>query len=381
MKDLTAGEECSLASKVFNYFSDKAIPASFVASCLGVAISKGTNGTAVVRLSTGDWSAPCAFALYSSQTEIDPNQETVILFMSERSIIGLIKNERVILNQTHSFLPGPLSNENAQIEMTDMYVYVRFNAGMSGWQIGEDSVRHGRWHGRGGITWFDVLTNKISVDRSSVGNGLYLVLNLLAGRSKHKIAVKNFVETSKMVGPRPSDVQESTGIQKYQPQQYIQPTNTAPTLNMYQPQQQLAVQLTPQQIMQRQMSTQYQQPQQQQVVNTQLSYNQQQYQNSQFNNNPYQQSYQQQPQQFNNANSQLSQFNNTSQTQFNQLQQSSGMTPQQQHLYAMQQQQPPLQQQHTPQMYSHVQNPYVAQQQPQQQQSGAGMYQSPYGYQ
>jgi hypothetical protein len=37
-------------------------------------------------------------------------------------------------------------------------------AGMSGWQIGEDKARHNRWHGNvGGVTWFDVLTNKITV--------------------------------------------------------------------------------------------------------------------------------------------------------------------------------------------------------------------------
>ena len=48
---------------------------------------------------------------------------------------------------------------------------------MVGWEVSEDTSRHSKWHGKN-ATWFDVLTNKISVDRSSVGNALYLVLNL-----------------------------------------------------------------------------------------------------------------------------------------------------------------------------------------------------------
>jgi hypothetical protein len=43
--------------------------------------------------------------------------------------------------------------------------------------VQEDVDRHKRWHGNDS-TWFDVLTNKISVDRSSVGNALYLILGL-----------------------------------------------------------------------------------------------------------------------------------------------------------------------------------------------------------
>jgi hypothetical protein len=94
---LTAGEECAIAAKTFNYFSERAIPPILLATALGAAIIKGTgvniyfyilDGTAVVRLSSGDWSAPCAFALYNQESDIDPLQETVILFMSERSIIG-----------------------------------------------------------------------------------------------------------------------------------------------------------------------------------------------------------------------------------------------------------------------------------------------------
>jgi hypothetical protein len=79
----------------------------------------------------------------------------------------------VILNQNYGFLPGPMATSNYQLEQTDMYIYVRYNgqftppelitAGMTGWQIGEDKVRHNTWHGNVGVTWFDVLTNKITV--------------------------------------------------------------------------------------------------------------------------------------------------------------------------------------------------------------------------
>ncbi|KAJ3381067.1 hypothetical protein HDU92_005597 [Lobulomyces angularis] len=221
---LTAGEECRLAASAFNSFTDpnksQSIPPSLVASALGVAIVRGTNGTAVVRTASGEWSAPCAFALYSSQTDISSQQETIILFMSEQSIIALVKNSKVILNQTHSFLPGPLT-QFSQIDPADMLVYVRYNgnftapelimSGMSGWEIGEDSNRHKKWHGSG-VTWFDVLTNKITVDRSSVGNALYLVLNLVAGRAPNKGTKKNFVSADKFVGPKPSDVAISSGV-------------------------------------------------------------------------------------------------------------------------------------------------------------------------
>lgn len=92
--------------------------------------------------------------------------------MSERSIISLVSNASVILNQTHSFLPGPLT-PNYQLDPSiDMYLYVRYNNGftpadlihgfMSGWAIGEDKERHRRWHGDG-VSWYDVLTNKVNM--------------------------------------------------------------------------------------------------------------------------------------------------------------------------------------------------------------------------
>ncbi len=68
--------------------------------------------------------------------------------MSERSIISLVSNANVILNQTHSFLPGPLTPHYQVDPSIDMYLYVRYNNGftpadliqgfMSGWAIGED---------------------------------------------------------------------------------------------------------------------------------------------------------------------------------------------------------------------------------------------------
>ena len=44
-----------------------------------------------------------------------------------------------------------------------------------------------------------------------MGNALYIVLQLLAGKNKSRVDVKNFVEVSKMVGPRASDVAASSG--------------------------------------------------------------------------------------------------------------------------------------------------------------------------
>jgi hypothetical protein len=72
---------------------------------------------------------------------------------------------------------------------------------MSGWGVREDMDRHGRWHGKE-VTWADVLCNKITVDRSSVGNALYLVTNIAAGgNSQGVIEVKgrkNFADLDKL---------------------------------------------------------------------------------------------------------------------------------------------------------------------------------------
>ncbi|KAJ3073414.1 hypothetical protein HK102_006009, partial [Quaeritorhiza haematococci] len=182
MSDLTAGEECQLSAKTFSTFVDArhggAIPGHFIIASMGIAIVRGNTGVAVVRLKTGDWSAPCAIVIQNPNSTIQPGQETILLFTSERSILSLVAGSPLILGQTHRFLPGPLQNLPFDPSV-DVYVYVRFNNGftpqelimsnMTGWGVAEDSLRHRRWHG-GNVTWYDVLTNKISVDRSSIGN-------------------------------------------------------------------------------------------------------------------------------------------------------------------------------------------------------------------
>jgi hypothetical protein len=184
---LTCAEECQLAAKTFSAFAEpgkSAIPNKFVSQAMGIAIFKGEVGVAVVRLED-DWSAPCAILIQSPSGPISPGQETVLLFMTESGIFSLIGRTPLVFNQTHTFSPGPLYNGN--ISSCDVYCFVRYNNGftpseliqehMNGWCVQEDVDRHSVWHGDN-ATWFDVLTNKISVDRSSVGNALYLVLNL-----------------------------------------------------------------------------------------------------------------------------------------------------------------------------------------------------------
>jgi hypothetical protein len=120
--------------------------------------------------------------------------------MSENSIFSLVGQAPVVLGQTHRFSPGPLYGSALNLDSSvDVYAFVRFNNGftpaeliqqyMSGWTVKEDHRRHSKWHGKN-ATWFDVLTNKISVDRSSVGNALYLVLNLAT--TGGPTTVKNF---------------------------------------------------------------------------------------------------------------------------------------------------------------------------------------------
>ena len=134
--------------------------------------------------------------------------------MTELSIYSLVTRANVALNQTHKFEPGPFNLPKGQ-DQTDIYVYVRFNGGftpseliainMVGWIVKEDTVRHAKWHGES-VTWFDVLTNKISVDRSSVGNALYVVLNLAAGSAQEAIngLRKNFANVESWVNIAPS---------------------------------------------------------------------------------------------------------------------------------------------------------------------------------
>ena len=55
-KLLTAGEECQVAAKILSSFADPrqgAITSAFISSAMGVAVFRGSNGVAVVRLRTG----------------------------------------------------------------------------------------------------------------------------------------------------------------------------------------------------------------------------------------------------------------------------------------------------------------------------------------
>ena len=205
MPILTAGEECQIAAKTLSIFADPrqgAITAPFINAAMGIAIFKGDEGVAVVRLPSSEWSAPCAISCESAQG-VQPGQDTVILFMTERTIFSLVGQTGMILGKTHRFEPGPMYAGTLSLDpAVDVYAYVRYNNGftpaelistyMTGWSFKEDRKRHERWHGRD-ATWFDVLTNKISVDRSSVGNALYVVLNMGTSGSKGT-AGKNYAD-------------------------------------------------------------------------------------------------------------------------------------------------------------------------------------------
>ena len=89
---------------------------------------------------------------------------------------------------------------------------------MVGWTVKEDTQRHMRWHGDS-VTWFDVLTNKISVDRSSVGNALYVVLNLAAGsasEASRSSSKRNFANVESWIASAPSMTKSQTGTQQLQ---------------------------------------------------------------------------------------------------------------------------------------------------------------------
>ncbi|KAJ3270013.1 hypothetical protein HDV01_000724 [Terramyces sp. JEL0728] len=199
MTTLTAGEECQLAAKTLSAFADPrqgAISSPFINSAMGIAIFKGDQGVAVVRLKTGV------------------------------SIFSLVGQKEVVFNQTHRFAPGPLYGSALNLDPSvDVYCYVRFNGGftpsdlisqhMVGWSVQEDKDRHAKWHGQN-ATWFDVLTNKISVDRSSVGNALYLVLNLAAtgatAAGKNFASIEEWSHRSSMSLPRASQPQRPSVV-------------------------------------------------------------------------------------------------------------------------------------------------------------------------
>ena len=65
-------------------------------------------------------------------------------------------------------------------------------------------------------TWFDVLTNKISVDRSSVGNALYLVLNLASNGGN--ATGKNYASIEEWAKSRPTQDSAINPALQYQQQ-------------------------------------------------------------------------------------------------------------------------------------------------------------------
>ncbi|KND03206.1 uncharacterized protein SPPG_02263 [Spizellomyces punctatus DAOM BR117] len=229
-RELTAGEECQQAAKTLSAFTDQrqesAIPPTYVMSAMGVAIIRGNKGVAVLRLKNGEWSAPCAIELENQGGTIQPGQETVLLFMTENAVLKLVSRALLRLGITDNFRPGPLRGNQPIDASVDVYGWVRFNGGftppeliasnMVAWFVREDPPRHGRWHGES-VTWFDVLTNKITVDRSSVGNALYVVLNLAAGSTGAvDLKRKNFANVDSLTGIAPSITNTRSNAQQTQ---------------------------------------------------------------------------------------------------------------------------------------------------------------------
>ncbi|KAI9366825.1 hypothetical protein DFJ73DRAFT_4770 [Zopfochytrium polystomum] len=108
---LTAGEECRLCGQAFSAFASAtgagAIPSNFITMAMAISIVRGSVGVAIVRLKTGEWSAPCAIMLENPSGQIQPGQDTILLFMSETSVLSLVSRTRLILNSTHRFEAGP----------------------------------------------------------------------------------------------------------------------------------------------------------------------------------------------------------------------------------------------------------------------------------
>ena len=130
---ITCGEECQLSAKTFSSFVNSnqgSIPPQLVRESFGVGIFRGREGVCILRLPTGEWSAPCAISLDSSNSTVQPLQETILLFMSENAIYSLVTRARLSLNETHVFAPGPLNQLVSQTRV-DVYVYVRFNGGFT----------------------------------------------------------------------------------------------------------------------------------------------------------------------------------------------------------------------------------------------------------
>ncbi|KAJ3353615.1 hypothetical protein HDU91_005873, partial [Kappamyces sp. JEL0680] len=232
----------------------------------------------------------------------------VLLFMSERAIFSLVGQTSFVFNQTHRFAPGPLYGSALNLDdSVDVYAFVRFNNGriaatdalgftpaeliahhMNNWAVMEDPQRHKKWHGKT-ATWFDVLTNKISVDRSSVGNALYLVLNLASKGASP--AGKNYANIEEWSQSRPTtestinhslqNLQPSSmQMPQHSPQQIPQPSSFAsqgyaqdPTDTRFDANLAFQMQLQAQEQLQAQLFQQQQQQMQQQMAMGGNSYN------------------------------------------------------------------------------------------------------------
>lgn len=230
---LTGGEECQRAAKILSTFLDGnkagpsgAIPQQLLSLAYGVSVFNGREGVSIAKLTKGGWSAPCAVVLEpDSESSVNPGQYTVALIMSESALFDLVLDRKLELGGKHSFEAGPLENSPSAIKPSgDLNIWVRYKnsfisseligSHMSGWCIVEDSTRQQRWHKRQ-VSWVEVLTNKISVDRSSVGNALYVVINIAApaslgnarGLNLHKLDQKiqerNTLPTQGRVDPSP----------------------------------------------------------------------------------------------------------------------------------------------------------------------------------
>jgi hypothetical protein len=78
-----------------------------------------------------EWSAPCAITCKNGNNQIQPNQDMVLLFMSENAIFALVGQTSFVFNQTHRFCAGPLYGSPLNLDLSvDVYVYMRFNNGL-----------------------------------------------------------------------------------------------------------------------------------------------------------------------------------------------------------------------------------------------------------
>jgi hypothetical protein len=120
------------------------------------------------------------------QGRIEYEQKTLVLFMSQRSLVSLMQQEAIELGVRHSYAAGPLQRE--LIERVDCYVWIKMGdqfvpddivaQNLIGWRIEEDMPRHQRWYRGTAVGWRDTVTQGINVDRSSIGNAIYVLLGM-----------------------------------------------------------------------------------------------------------------------------------------------------------------------------------------------------------